>query len=317
LVHAIRAAGLTKRYGRVTAVNNLSFTVEKGAIFGFLGPNGAGKSTTQRMLTGVTKPDQGEIEIAGCNLFREPLKTREVIGVVPELANVYIDLSAWENLMFVGEVYGAGKKKRSERAAALLEMFGLLEKRHLKTKWFSKGMKQRLLLCMALMGDPEVLFLDEPTTGLDVQSTRIIWELIRDFNRQGKTVFLTTHNIEEANQLCDLVAIINRGELAVIDRPENLRRTFTSLQTVEAAFQPQITSPEIFKENEATSRFKKQGDKYIFYTEQPGQAIFFLSELCRREGYDILSLQTLGPSLEDVFLEVTGKLHNIEVEQDA
>jgi ABC-2 type transport system ATP-binding protein len=305
----IKASGLYKRYGNTVAVNNISFTVERGVIFGFLGPNGAGKSTTQRILTGVTKPDAGVVEIASYNLSRQPLKAREVAGVVPEMANVYVDLSAWENLMFVGEVYGVGKKKRAERAAAMLEVFGLFEKRHLRAKGFSKGMKQRLLLCMALMGDPEVLFLDEPTSGLDVQSTLIIRELIRDYNRQGKTIFLTTHNIEEANQLCDLVAIINRGELIVVDRPENLRKTFTSLQTVEVAFQPQFISPDLLKKTDVTKRFKKQGDKYIFYTEHPGQVIFSITELCRSEGVDILSLQTLRPSLENVFLDVTGKLN--------
>lgn len=178
----IIAKELTKRYGEVLAVDQVSFSVEQKMIFGFLGPNGAGKSTTLLMLTGVTRPDAGSVEIAGYDLNRQPLKAKEVMGVVPEMANVYVDISAWENLMFMGDVYGVNKKIKINRAAELLNQFDLYEKRHLKTKVFSKGMKQRLLLCMAFISDPRVLFLDEPTSGLDVHSTRIIRKVIQEFN---------------------------------------------------------------------------------------------------------------------------------------
>jgi len=307
LLEAIRATGLTKRYGEVLAVDNISFSVEKGMIFGFLGPNGAGKSTTQRILTGVVQPDHGEVRIMGYHMQLQPLKAKQATGVVPELANVYVDMTAWDNLMFTGEVYGVGRKARSGRAAELLDLFGLYEKRHLKTKGFSKGMKQRLLLCMALINDPEILFLDEPTSGLDVQSIHIIRNIIRQFNGSGKTVFLTTHNIEEVSQLCDLVAIINRGRLAAIDRPENLKRTLQNLQLVEVAFNPQLSDPEMLYELEGVKEVKKTGDRFVLCTDQPGRAIFGITDLAHRLGLDIMSLQTLGPTLEDVFLHLTGQ----------
>lgn len=304
-MEAIKVKDITKRYGQVVAVDNISFSVEQESIFGFLGPNGAGKSTTQRIATGVVYPDHGEVQIMGHNLQQQTLQAKELMGVVPEMANVYLDLSAWDNLMFVGDVYGVSKNKRIKRAEELLSLFGLYEKRKLKSKGFSKGMKQRLLLCMALMHDPQVLFLDEPTGGLDVESTRIIRKLIREFNFNGKTVFLTTHNIEEANLLCDYVAIINQGKIAAIDRPENLKKTLEKLQSVEVSFFPQIDNGRVLEEIEGVSKVEKTGDKYLLYTSNSGQAIFSVVDLARKRNLEILSLQTLGPSLEDVFLYLT------------
>ena len=173
--NAIEVSSLSKHYGEIRAVDGISFEVKKGELFGFLGPNGAGKTTTQRML----------------------------MGVVPEMSNAYIDLSAWDNLMLMGELYGVSKKKRKQKAMELLEIFGLEDRKDQKTKGFSKGMKQRLILVMALIHEPELLFLDEPTSGLDMQSARLIRNLVRELNQNGATVFLTTHNIEEANQMCD------------------------------------------------------------------------------------------------------------------
>lgn len=304
-MEAIKVKDITKRYGQVVAVDNISFSVEQESIFGFLGPNGAGKSTTQRIATGVVYPDHGEVQIMGHNLQQQTLQAKELMGVVPEMANVYLDLSAWDNLMFVGDVYGVSKNKRIKRAEELLSLFGLYEKRKLKSKGFSKGMKQHLLLCMALMHDPQVLFLDEPTGGLDVESTRIIRKLIREFNFNGKTVFLTTHNIEEANLLCDYVAIINQGKIAAIDRPENLKKTLEKLQSVEVSFFPQIDNGRVLEEIEGVSKVEKTGDKYLLYTSNSGQAIFSVVDLARKRNLEILSLQTLGPSLEDVFLYLT------------
>lgn len=305
VLEAIKVKNITKRYGQVLAVDNISFSVEQGSIFGFLGPNGAGKSTTQRIITGVIYPDRGEVQIMGYHLRHQPLQAKQIMGVVPEMANVYLDLSAWGNLMFIGDVYGVGKKERMSRAEELLKLFGLYEKRKLKSKGFSKGMKQRLLLCMALMNDPQLLFLDEPTAGLDVESTHIIRNLIREFNSHGKTVFLTTHNIEEANQLCDFVAIINRGKIAAIDRPENLKKTLKKLQSVEVSFYPQISDSQILEGINGNSKVKKTGDKFLLYTDHPGEVIFSVTDLARKHNLEILSLQTLGSTLEDVFLNLT------------
>ncbi len=302
---AIQAKNLFKKYGNVQAVAGVTFSVAAGEVFGFLGPNGAGKTTTQRILTGIVEPDQGEVLIMGYHLKKQPYHAKRMMGVVPELANVYVDLSARDNLLFIGELYGVPKKMRAKRADELLEIFGLKEKRHFKARGFSKGMKQRLLLGMALMSDPEVLILDEPTSGLDVQSTRLIRDLIKKFNERGKTVFLTTHNIEEAGQLCDRVAIINQGKLVAVDRPEKLKCMLQRLQSVVVAFHPQVIESQLLAALEGVNQVKKSGDRFILYTDHPGDVVLAVAELARRENLKILSLHTQGPTLEDVFLHLT------------
>jgi len=207
-ITAIRVSSLSKYFSEIRAVDGISFEVKKGELFGFLGPNGAGKTTTQRMLTGVLKPDSGTIHIMEFNLFKNPFDAKMLMGIVPEMSNTYIDLSAWDNLMLMGELYGVPKRKRKQKAMELLELFGLGDRKDQKTKGFSKGMKQRLILAMALIHEPKLLFLDEPTSGLDVQSARLIRNLVRELNQNGVTVFLTTHNIEEANQICSLRSVV-------------------------------------------------------------------------------------------------------------
>jgi ABC-2 type transport system ATP-binding protein len=235
----IEVDNLTKYYGELKAVDHISFEVEEGKIFGFLGPNGAGKTTTVRMLTGVIIPDEGTARIMEYDIMKEPIKAKEVMGIVPEASNAYVDFSAWSNLMLIGELYGVPKKERELKAEELLQKFGLHERKNEKVKGFSRGMKQRLLICMALVNSPQLLFLDEPTIALDVQSARIIRDLLLELNRDGVTIFLTTHNMEEANLLCDEVAIINHGKIAAIDSPEKLRTKIGRLNAVEVSF----TSP--------------------------------------------------------------------------
>ena len=231
---AIEVRNLTKRYGTVSAVDGISFEVKKGEFFGFLGPNGAGKTTTVRMLTGVIRADSGTARIMGFSAGS--LKAKQIAGVVPEMANAYNDLSGWDNLMLMAELYGIASGKAKERGESLLRNLGLLERKDSLVKTYSKGMKQRLILCMALVSDPGVLFLDEPTSGLDVQSARMIKELLRSLNAGGKTIFLTTHDMEEANQLCDRVAIINKGRIVAIDAPEKLRMATSGRHSVEVSF---------------------------------------------------------------------------------
>ncbi|MCS7365175.1 MAG: ATP-binding cassette domain-containing protein, partial [archaeon GB-1867-035] len=226
MTYTIEVENLTKRFNGVTAVNHISFKVKKGEIFGFLGPNGAGKTTTIRILTGILKPDEGKAIVAGYNVLEEPVKVKQRIGVVPEISNAYVDLTAWENLMLIGELNGISKEERTARATRLLKDLELYKVRNRLVRGFSKGMRQRLLLCMALINDPDILFLDEPTSGLDVESARKVREMIQQYGREGKTVFLSTHNMEEANQLCHRIAIINHGVIAAIDTPERLRMKY-------------------------------------------------------------------------------------------
>jgi len=301
--HAIVVRELTKRYGNVTAVDRISFEVEKGEVFGFLGPNGAGKTTTIRILTGLIKPDGGKAFVAGYDVLENPIEVKQRIGVVPEVSNAYVDLTAWENLLLVGRLCGVPSQELKENAIKLLKEFGLYEVKDKLVRAFSKGMKQRLLLCMALINDPEVLFLDEPTSGLDVESARLLREKIVEYNKSGKTIFLSTHNMEEANQLCHRVAVINHGRIAAIDTPENLRAQSAELQYVEAAFDKVADLREL-SENPNVVKVLSVGNKVRVYTADPHTVVEFLVEFAKRNGLRILTLNTMMPSLEDVFLKL-------------
>src|SRR3990172_3361318 len=233
----IEVRRLTRKYGAVLAVDRIDFAVGHGEIFGFLGPNGAGKSTTVRMLTGYIPPTAGAITVAGHNLLSHPSAVRRHLGVVPEEANVYADLTVRQNVILMAEPHGLPKERRTHNCKYLLELFGLAERTKQKGRHLSKGLRQRLMLCMALVSDPDILFLDEPTSGLDVASSRLIREVITRMNRDwGMTVFLTTHNIDEADELCHRVAIIDKGRIAAIDTPEALRQTVHSRRSVEVRF---------------------------------------------------------------------------------
>ena len=312
--NAIESINLTKYYDDLLAVDHISFEVEKGEIFGFLGPNGAGKTTTIRMLTSLTKPSEGIAKIFGRDIQSETLDAKRYVGIVPEISNVYDDLSAWDNLMFTGELYQVRKAEREKRAKELLEMFGLYDRRNDKTKGFSKGMRRRLTISMGLINNPQLLFLDEPTSGLDVQSALIIKDVVRELNQKGVTIFLTTHNIEEANVTCGRVAIINKGKIAAIDTPEKLKKTIQSVQSVEVAFDN--ASPKIMKELENISlvnEVRKEGDKFRLYTNDPASVLEGLWEYAKTNNLKPISLNTLGPSLEDVFVRLTGM--NVKAER--
>lgn len=302
-MYAIKIENLTKQFNGFTAVDNISFVVESGELFGLLGPNGAGKTTTIRMLTGILKPTGGTAHIGEYDIQKKPLEAKQLMGIVPEMANAYVDLSAIKNLLLIGELYGIEKKKRIEKAESLLKLFGLYEKRQQKVKTFSKGMQQRLIVAMGLMNDPKLLFLDEPTSGLDVESVRLIRELIREFNDDGTTIVLTTHNIEEANQLCDRVAIMNYGKIVAIDRPEKLKHTIQSTSSIEVAFDKRVKTEELMLDG--VTEVKKAGDKLRLYTENPEDVIPTLVQYSQSSGNKIISLNTLAPNLEDVFLKLT------------
>lgn len=301
--NAVEVSNLTKRFGELVAVDHISFQVRKCELFGFLGPNAAGKTTTIRMFTGVIKPDEGTASIMGCDVLREGLKTKQMMGVLPETANAYVDLSAWNNLMLIGELYGVPKKERQERVNKLLKEFGLYERRTHLVKGFSRGMKQKLLLCMALINEPEILFLDEPTSGLDVESQRFVRDMIRELNKSGTTVFLTTHNMEEANQLCETVAIINHGKIAAIDSPEKLRMRSSGLQSIEVSFDKAISIDELAKIH-GVREAKKMGDKMRLYVNEPNVVLDRLVGFARSKRLKIVTLNTLAPTLEDVFVKL-------------
>ncbi len=307
-MNAIEVLDLTKYYGKHLAVDRVSFNVRSGEIFGFLGPNGAGKTTTQRMITTLLKPTSGQIRINGHDISRDAYPAKRVMGLVPEESCVYTELTAWDNLMFTASLYLVPQRERADRARHLLETFGLLDKKDVRVEKFSKGMRRRLSIAMAIIHKPSLLFLDEPTPGLDAQSARQILDLIRQLNAEGTTVFLTTHLIEEANQLCDSVAIINNGTIAKIDTPENLKLTFQRVQSIEVSFKPnKHNCGDALGSLTGVTSLVKMGDKWRLYTEDPSVLLPFIIDFAKANDLTIVSLNTLSPSLEDVFLEITGK----------
>ncbi len=301
----IRAEELYKEFDGVQAVDGISFEVEEGEVFGFLGPNGAGKTTTVRMITGVLKPDSGTAWVNGRNVREDPVGVKSEIGIAPEVSNAYIDMTGWQNMMLMGDLYGVSGSGKETRGKELLKLFGLFDRKDSKVKGYSKGMQKRLILAMAMIHDPSAMFLDEPTAGLDVQSQRLIKERIREMNEEGKTLFLTTHNIPVANELCDRVAVINHGKIAAIDTPEKLKNTIKETQSVEVGFEDNIQS-SVLENIDKAERIEKKGDKYRIYTWDPVWVVERLLELSREKDKKILSIQTLGPSLEDAFVELTG-----------
>jgi len=306
-MNAIEVSHLTRHFGKLVALNDITFSVKEGETFGFLGPNGAGKTTTIRILTGITVPTGGDVKIFNKDIVKETIAARKTMGIVHETSNIYTDLTAWQNLMFTAQLYDVGKAGREKRGRDLLELFGLWERKDDKTNGFSKGMKRRLTLAMGLINDPRLIFLDEPTSGLDVQSNLIIRDVIRDLNARGVTVFLTTHNIEEANLTCDRVAIINRGIIAAIDSPEKLKKTIQSVQSVEVALYPVPPQWEEGLRGIATvSEVQKLGDKFRLITEDPPAVIDGVMAYAKARDSRVISINTFGPSLEDVFIRLTG-----------
>lgn len=312
----IEVEDLTRDYGTTRAVDHVSFEVSEGEIFGFLGPNGAGKTTTQRMLTGALRPTSGRVTVLADDMVRQPLAAQRRFGVVPEMANPYAELSGWQNMLLAGELYRVPRQERVAAAEELLREFGLWERRDDRAKGYSKGMKQRLMLGMALIHQPRILFLDEPTSGLDVASSRQIRDRVRDFAASGGTVFYTTHNIDEADMLCDRVAIIHLGKIVAIDSPVALRSTMQHSRSLAVAFEGEV-EPARLAELPGVDRAEKEGDRFRLFSADPGQVACEVTDFAREQGLSILSVETAGPRLEEVFLRLTTESHEDAREADS
>jgi ABC-2 type transport system ATP-binding protein len=296
---AIQVSGIRKTYGAMVAVSDVSFDVSEGEIFGLIGPNGAGKTTTMECVEGVRRPDQGTISILGLDPFRDVYQVQNRIGVQLQQAQLQKRIKVWEAVDLWASLY-----PKAVDGDRLLEQLGLSDKRNAWFMMLSGGQKQRLFIALALINDPEVVFLDELTTGLDPQSRRAIWELVRDIRDRGKTVFMTTHLMEEAERLCDRVAIIEHGKIIDIGRPEELVRRHCPVRTVLLATDNALaeehlrTIPSSETVTRQDSRFTIQGRGDDFVTE----VIHCLSENRIR----VTDFRTVLPNLEDVFLQLTG-----------
>jgi ABC-2 type transport system ATP-binding protein len=300
---AVRATGLTKKFGTFSAVDNVSITIPEGSIFGFLGPNGAGKTTTIRMLTGVLVPDAGSVRIFGIDVHDEPIAAKLKMGVIPENGTVYSDLTARQNILLTAKYFGLDRAVREERADAILEELGLAKRRDDLVRTFSKGMRQRVSIACAIVHAPPLLILDEPTTGLDVFSRRLVIDTVRRMNQEGSTVLLTTHNIEEANALCSEISVINRGTIVATESPEKLKKTFDTSRYVEISFNREVDAA-LFSSS-SISHAEPWGDKWRVYTDDPDRTIKSLATLADREGLSIISIATSNPSLEEAFVTLT------------
>jgi len=231
----IAAEALTKRFGAIAAVDGVSFDVARGEIFGFLGPNGAGKTTTIKLLTGLLKPTSGRALLDGIDIARQPVEAKRMFGYVPDEPQLYPKLSADEFLRFIGDVYGMSKERTHARARELLDLFDLTPVAGQLLESFSHGMKQKVALCAALLHEPKIYFLDEPTVGLDPKSARLLKDILRAVTRTGGAVFMSTHIMEIAEVLCDRVAIIDRGKIAAMGTVDELR-ALRGRQTLEEIF---------------------------------------------------------------------------------
>jgi len=306
-VIAIVAEGLAKRFGEVQAVADVSFEVGHGELFGFLGPNGAGKTTTINMLTGLARPDSGTIRIAGIDCTTNPKAAQHLIGIVPDESNLYPELTGFENLCFCAALYGMNKADRETRAHELLETFALSKAAGRKFGGYSKGMKRKLTIAAGIIHNPPLLFLDEPTTGIDVASARQIRQIIADFHRSGTTIFLTTHYIEEAERLCGRIAFIVSGKIVRTDTVENLIQPIQekhvmllAVSNSDPGTHKKLVSefPTLAFQPISDSQVRVESDSPI----RVGPLVRFLED----QGIDVSEARRMRPSLEEIFVRVTG-----------
>ena len=299
----IDAENLTKKFGTFTAVDNLTFHVEQGEIFGFLGPNGAGKTTTIRMLSCLISKTSGEARISGYDISDEEdsLKIRKIIGLLPENVSLYDDLTAYKNLDFYGKLYECTDTRRKENIKRFLKMLGLWDKKDVAVGTFSKGMKQKLAIARALIHDPEILFLDEPTANLDPESSKTVRDFILDLKKEKKTIFINTHNLDEAQRTCDKIGIFNT-RLRVIGTPEELEESVWGNKTV---IQLEHVTDRVLKALHKLSlrNIINDNNKLIIDVVNPEKENPIIVDAIISAGGQVQYVTRLSPTLEDAYLK--------------
>ena len=309
--NAIEIEKLTKKFGDFTAVDNLSLDIKENEIFGFLGPNGAGKSTTIRMLCTLSNPTSGSAKIAGYDIMKDPAEVRKKIGLVAEKMIMYDTLTAAENLRFFGKLYRIPNKKLEDRIDELLELVDMQKWKHTQIEKFSTGMKQRINVIRALLPEPEIIFMDEPTLGLDPQTTYSIRDITREINKSGVTVILTTHAMVEAEALSNRVAIIDHGKIVALDTSQNLKNQIAKSDvSIFGAEITNLTPKLIEKINslDVVDAVSQQDVHKLKISANGTDALNQIIDIIRHEGGNIASItKSDETTLEDVFLAVTGK----------
>src|SRR5215211_4703050 len=309
---AVEVRDLVKRYPKqkVNAVDGLSFDVVRGEVFGLLGPNGAGKTTTIGVLTTRVRPTSGAVRVAGVDVLRDPVGARSRLAVVPQQVNLDRSLTPRQNLIFHAAYHGVPSALRRARAAEMLEQFGLADSADIKVDWYSGGMAQRLMIARALMHEPHVLILDEPTTGLDPQSRLFLWDKMLELRERGTTLMLTTHDMVEADRLCDRIAIIDHGRVIALDTPRGLRRLLPAehgLQlTVEGPADPVSVFAGLAERIETAADGDGRWTGRLYGNGNQPQLAVEVTEAIRRWDGELVDLRRIEGSLEDVFVHLTG-----------
>ncbi|MET8144031.1 ATP-binding cassette domain-containing protein [Sphaerisporangium sp. NPDC005288] len=299
----IYARGLVKRFGAFTAVDGIDLSVAPGEAFGFLGPNGAGKSSTMRMIGCVSMPTGGELSILGMDPVRDGTRIRARLGVCPQLDNLDFDLSVRENLTVYARYFGLGRQEARRRADALLEFVQLSDRAGSKVEPLSGGMKRRLTIARAMVNEPDIILLDEPTTGLDPQARHLLWERLFQLKRRGTTLVLTTHYMDEAEQLCDRLVVMDGGRIVAEGSPRSLIQTYSTPEVVELRFGDERPADLAAKLAGIGRRVDPLPDRLLVYAEDGDAAV---AEVHRR-GLNPSSVLARRSTLEDVFLHLTGR----------
>jgi ABC-2 type transport system ATP-binding protein len=306
----IEVKNLTKMFNDFVAVDSISFNVKKGEIFGLLGPNGAGKSTTIRMLCTLSRPTKGTATVGGYDIVKNDTRVRELVGIVSEKMIMYNRLTARENLFFFGNLFNLPRNVLNKRIDDLLELVQLTKWKNSQVGTFSTGMKQRMNVIRALLNMPQVLFLDEPTLGLDPQSTVEIREFIRKINRENQTtILITTHMMGEADLLCDRIGIIDHGKIAALDTSTNLKKMISGANTTILTLEISNLAPELVttvRALECVETVSQENSSHLKIHAHGDDAFDTIIDAVRASGAKIDSIQNLQPTLEDVFLHITG-----------
>lgn len=306
-MRAIITDDLTREFNGLTAVDHVNLQIEKGELFGLLGPNGAGKTTFIHMLCTILPPTEGTAKVAGFDIHRNPDSVRAAIGIVFQDPSLDNRLTGRENLDFHGRVYGMNKIQREKRIDEVLKLVGLEERANTLVQTYSSGMKRRLEIARSFMHHPKIMFLDEPTLGLDPQTRRKIWDYIKMLNKQGKiTILLTTHYMDEADYLCDRVGIINHGKIIVLDEPEKLKDKLEGDIVSLEVPQPKKYA-EVFRKSKYVKEVKMVGDQLYLTVTGGEKAIPKLMGIVARHGGKVRSVGLRSPTLEDVFIRYTGR----------
>jgi ABC-2 type transport system ATP-binding protein len=300
----IDTENLTKRFGDLTAVDSVTLHVDEGQVFGFLGPNGAGKTTTVRMLCCLISKTGGEARIAGYEVGNEAqsLKIRKIIGLVPDNVGLYEELSAYKNLDYYGRLYDCNENQRKENIQRFLTMLSLWEKRDVSAGSFSKGMKQKLAIARALIHDPKILFMDEPTANLDPESAKTVRDFILDLKKEKRTIFLNTHNLDEAQRICDKIAILNT-KLMAIGTPQELERSVSGRKTVVQLEQVNDTILTALKKL-PLGNIAVDGNTLTIDVTNPERENIIISDAIFRAGGHIQSITVVSSTLEDAYLKL-------------